>query len=161
MQAGVELVVLVGPPASGKSTISKKYFEPKGYVYVNRDTLKTQDKCIKNATEALKSGKSVIVDNTNPSKEARAAYVNLAKKIKCPVRCLWLQTSFDLAHHLNLFRQTQSEGKQRRVPDVGFNVFKSKFEEPSLNEGFSVIEKIDFKPEFDCEADEKLFEQWS
>ncbi len=67
----------------------------------------------------------------------------------------------ELAHHLNLYRQTRSEGKQRRVPDVGYHMFKGKFEEPSLSEGFSNIEKVHFKPEFENEADEKLFYQWS
>jgi adenylate kinase family enzyme len=41
------MVVMIGPPASGKSTFSKKYFTPYGYVHINRDTLKTQDKCLK------------------------------------------------------------------------------------------------------------------
>ena len=32
------------------------------------------------AGEALKKGKSVVVDNTNPAKSARASFVELAKK---------------------------------------------------------------------------------
>ena len=32
------------------------------------------------AGEALKNGKSVVVDNTNPGKNARASFVDLAKK---------------------------------------------------------------------------------
>ena len=41
------MVMLIGPPASGKSTLSKKYFVSNGYIHINRDTLKTQDKCLK------------------------------------------------------------------------------------------------------------------
>lgn len=41
-------VVMVGCPASGKSTISKRYFgDKRGYVIINRDTLGTPAKCIK------------------------------------------------------------------------------------------------------------------
>ena len=38
---------MVGCPASGKSTFRKRYFEPHGYVAVNRDTMGTMQKCIK------------------------------------------------------------------------------------------------------------------
>ena len=41
------MVVMVGCPASGKSTIRKKFLEPHGYVAVNRDTLGTAEKCLK------------------------------------------------------------------------------------------------------------------
>ena len=44
---GEEMVVMVGCPASGKSTIRKKFLEPHGYVAVNRDTLGTAEKCLK------------------------------------------------------------------------------------------------------------------
>ncbi|XP_005096369.1 bifunctional polynucleotide phosphatase/kinase [Aplysia californica] len=155
-----ELVMLVGPPASGKSTFRQRYLEPHGYVAVNRDTLGTAEKCLKVAKEAISSGKSVVVDNTNPSASARAPFIKLAKDKGIPCRCFWLQTPLDLAHHLNLFRQNQTEGKCRRVPDVGYNVFKKNFEEPKSTEGFSVT-KVDFKPRFDSITDERLFKQWT
>lgn len=56
---------MAGFPGSGKSTFAEQY---KGYVIVNRDTLKTWQKCVEVAKKALKEGKSVIVDNTNPDK---------------------------------------------------------------------------------------------
>jgi bifunctional polynucleotide phosphatase/kinase len=38
---GVEVVIFVGLPGSGKSNFYKRIFAPKGYVHVNQDTLKT------------------------------------------------------------------------------------------------------------------------
>lgn len=154
-------MVLVGRPASGKSTLRKRFFEPHGYVAVNRDTLGTKEKCFQAADKALAKGQSVIVDNTNPSKAARQSYINLASKHKVPCRCLYLLVSPELSAHLNMYRQTQSLGKQRRVPDVGYRIFEKEFEQPSADEGFSEVRKIDFVPVFDSKSDKELFEQWT
>ena len=60
-----EIVLLIGSPASGKSTFSKNYFC--NYVRINQDTLGTIRKCEKMASKMLESGKSVVIDNTNGS----------------------------------------------------------------------------------------------
>jgi bifunctional polynucleotide phosphatase/kinase len=52
----------------------------KSYERVNRDTLKTKEKCYKVADEALAKKKSVVIDNTNPSKADRAYFLELANK---------------------------------------------------------------------------------
>ena len=75
------MVILVGPPASGKSFISKHYFVPKGYERINRDTLQTQQRCKQRTKEALREGKSVIIDNTNPDKKTRESYIKIAQEL--------------------------------------------------------------------------------
>ncbi len=56
-----ELVIFVGYPALGKSSFFQTHFVPAGYTHVNQDMLKTRDKCIKAAAEALQAGQSVVV----------------------------------------------------------------------------------------------------
>lgn len=53
------MIIMIGCPGSGKSSFVKSEILHKGYVHVNRDTLKTAAKCISTAEEALQSGKSV------------------------------------------------------------------------------------------------------
>jgi len=156
-----ELVILVGFPASGKSTFAKRYLESKGYVVVNRDTLKTQEKCEKTVHEALKAKKSVAVDNTNPSKEARQAYVKIAKTYNTPVRCFQFDVTIEAAKHMNFYRQLITNGKHRRVPDVGYNVFKSRYVAPDKSEGFKDIIKIPFIPTFDRDEEKEKFLHWT
>jgi bifunctional polynucleotide phosphatase/kinase len=57
--------VLVGSPASGKSTLAKKLAKDHGYEVVNQDTLGSKKACIEAVRLHLGEGRSVIVDNTN------------------------------------------------------------------------------------------------
>lgn len=71
---------MVGLPAAGKSTISKRFFhDKKGYVLINQDTLGTAAKCAKGAQEALATGKSVVIDNTNGPADKRKEWITMAK----------------------------------------------------------------------------------
>lgn len=72
------MIIFVGSAASGKSTFWKTHLSD--YVRVNRDTLKTREKCLKVAEEALDNGKNVVIDNTSPTKQDRKAFIDLAKK---------------------------------------------------------------------------------
>lgn len=53
------MIIMIGCPGSGKSSFVKSDVLPKGYIHVNRDTLKTAAKCMSVAEEALQSGNSV------------------------------------------------------------------------------------------------------
>jgi len=154
-----ELVIFVGCPASGKSTFAKKYFVPAGYVHVNQDTLKTKEKCAKAAREAVLSKKSVVVDNTNPGLDTRSLYTSIAEDAGIGLRCFVFLTDVELAHHLNFYREKITKGAVRRIPDVGYNMFKSKFKEPTTKEGFTEITKIEWAPDFQSEEHRKLFLQ--
>ncbi|XP_075244855.1 uncharacterized protein F21D5.5-like isoform X2 [Convolutriloba macropyga] len=160
--AGCELVVLCGPPASGKSTFFRRFFEPHGYVHVNRDTLSTEAKCMKVAEESLSEGHPVVIDNTNPAPQTRVQFISMAKKYGAAIRCIILDTPLEVAKHLNFVRQNDTAGKIRRIPDVGYNVYKSKFQEPSTSEGFQEVIRVPFYPVFDkLTAKESLFNQWT
>lgn len=67
----VEMIVFVGYPASGKSTLARQLCDLKAYVQVNQDTLGSAERCWKKAREELNNSKSVIIDNTNFFKEQR------------------------------------------------------------------------------------------
>ncbi|KAJ8306571.1 hypothetical protein KUTeg_017116 [Tegillarca granosa] len=156
-----EVVIMVGAPATGKSTFRQRYLEPHGYIAVNRDTLGTMEKCIKAGKEALANNKSIVADNTNPTVDARSNFVKLAKQKGILCRCFWMKTPIELAHHLNFVRQNQTNGKVRRIPDVGYAVYNKNFQKPTMAEGFSEIIEINFDPVFDSKRDEELFKQWT
>lgn len=157
-----EMIVFVGPPASGKSTFTKRYFIPYKYVHINRDTLGTHEKCLKVAETNLSEGKSIVIDNTNASKATRNDFIKLANKFKLiHIRCFKMTTLIELCHHLNYFRQNLTKSKVRRIPDVGYNMYKSRYEDPLLSDGFTDIVNVDFQPQFDSAEDEMIFKQWT
>ena len=56
-----EVVLFVGYPASGKTSLYQKVFQPAGYQHVNQDTLKTRSKCIKTVEKFIAEGSSCVV----------------------------------------------------------------------------------------------------
>ena len=126
-----EVVIMVGYPASGKSTIAKSL---KGYYRVDGDLLGTAPKMVKDAKAHL--DQSIVFDSTAGTKERRAAYVKFAKENGLPVRVFWVQTPIDVAMERN--KQRALEGGTK-VPDIVFYVYRKKFEEPHESEGFAVV----------------------
>jgi len=143
-----DMVIMVGLPASGKSHFSKTHFVPGGYEWVNRDTLSTAEKCLKVAQGALKAGKSVVIDNTNPDPAARKPFVDAAKKAGYTVRAFVWNTPRDMCEHLNWLRVKRTKGETRRLPDVAFAVCNKKLTPPTLAEGFTEICACKFVPSF-------------
>ncbi|XP_031428942.1 bifunctional polynucleotide phosphatase/kinase isoform X2 [Clupea harengus] len=157
-----EVVVAVGFPGSGKSTFFHKHIVPKGYTYVNRDTLGSWQSCVSACERALKQGHSVAIDNTNPDLESRKRYIDVSIKAGVPCRCFHFTASIELAKHNNKFREmVPSDTKHMVVNDMIFHSYKKKLVAPSLSEGFSEILQINFLPHFKNSQEEALFMQFS
>ncbi|KAM3823815.1 bifunctional polynucleotide phosphatase/kinase isoform 1-T2 [Vipera latastei] len=155
-----ELVVAVGFPAAGKSTFLKRHLVSAGYAYINQDTLGSWKKCVTLCETSLQAGKSAVVDNTNPDLESRHRYTECAKKAKVPCRCFLFTASLEQAKHNNKFRE-MTEKEHVPVNNIVLNTYKSKYVEPSLEEGFSEILKINFVPQFTDSKLESLYRQFS
>ncbi|XP_076000064.1 bifunctional polynucleotide phosphatase/kinase [Genypterus blacodes] len=157
-----EVIVAVGFPASGKSRFFHTHIIPKGYVYVNRDTLGSWQSCVTACQRALKEGRSVAVDNTNPDPESRKRYVDVAKAAGVLCRCFQFTASFEQAKHNNRFREmAPSDTKHAKVNDMVFHSYKKHFVAPDLSEGFSEILQIHFVPDFKDSQSEALFRLFS
>ncbi|ELU14683.1 hypothetical protein CAPTEDRAFT_176929 [Capitella teleta] len=154
-----EVIVMVGSPASGKSHFAMKHLISKGYVHVNRDSLKTWQKCVSTTRDALSRGKSVVVDNTNPDTESRARYLEVAKKAGVPSRCFLMSSSPTHCKHNERFREMTDKSHQS-INDMILNSYKSKFIAPTLEEGFREIVKVNFVAEFDDKNHEKLYKSF-
>ena len=139
-----EVVITCGFPGSGKSYFTKKYIEPKGFFYINQDTLKSKTKVLKVFKESLKNKIKIVIDNTNLTIESREELIKLSKEANFKIRCLYFTANDDLSKHNSHFRNINSNNKIKPIKNVVYNVFKKKFTKPTLKEGFDDIQTVDF-----------------
>lgn len=135
-----ELIIMVGPPGSGKTYYSKNYIN--NYEYINRDTEKTITRCLKLCEKYIVLKKNVVIDNTNPSKKSRKPFIDIAKKYNINIRCINFITSFDLCIHNNIYRNLTTDVNV--VPKIVYNIYNKNFENPHKDEGFDIIEIFNF-----------------
>jgi len=132
------LILCVGPPGSGKSSLATEQFPM--CERVNQDTLKTKSKCVKACEDALKAGKSVIVDNQNTSPSDRAPYLALAKKYNASSIAVHIDVPKEMCFHLNSYRLLNPASKHHRderVPDMVIHSFYKNVKLPTVSEGFA------------------------
>jgi bifunctional polynucleotide phosphatase/kinase len=113
---GQEVVIFVGPPAGGKSTFWQNYMPE--YGRVNRDTLKTKEKCVAKMREFLGQKKSCVIDNTNPTKEDRKIFLDVAKEISttCTYRLYRGPGQMFLVQHREECRSPHGHAEEDKHP---------------------------------------------
>ena len=144
-----EVILLVGPAATGKSLVAKK-FEDHGYHRVNQDNLKTIEKCLEVAEDYLRNSQSICIDNTNITRSIRSRWINLAKAMNIKIKCVYMKTEKKIAmvlRELRLIDQTTKEEDKRKIETVVMNTHFKQLEIPSMSEGFDNIITLDFFPD--------------
>lgn len=155
------MVFLMGGPATGKSTFAKRYLVSNGYVYVNKDTLGTDSKCLKLTREALAGGKSVVIDNTNGVKASRAKYLDCKGAAGAYKICVRMMVEKEQAMHMNVVREVMTRGEVKRIKAVAFHTFYKRQVEPTLGEGFDSIGEVRFRAHFKSDKDKDIFSRYT
>jgi bifunctional polynucleotide phosphatase/kinase len=153
---GPDLVMLVGRPASGKSTLCESIFEPAGYVRVCQDVEGTLPRCLVKAKALLQQGLSIVVDATNGSREARARWLGLCREFGVEsVRAVVLDVPLGQARHMNRYREAL--GGKAHVPAVAYRTHESRYEAPTVEEGFTEVVSVRPELSFAGERERELF----
>ncbi len=119
-----ELILFVGNPGAGKSTLAAK-FSAARYAVINQDTLGTRGKVLKAAKDAWAFGSSVIIDATNPSREKRQEIVDVVGATKDQVRIFWFIRD---GRPFNALREEP-------VPEIAYRMYTKYFDTPTEDEG--------------------------
>jgi predicted kinase len=140
-----ELVVLVGLPGAGKSTFFRQRFAAT-HVQLSRDELRRrrepERRQIELLRQALSERRSVVIDDTNVSREQRAALIAEGQRQGVRVVAYF----FDCALRECLARNRERAGRAR-IPEAGIFASAKRLVPPSLDEGFDEIRVVRTLPE--------------
>lgn len=129
-----EIIIMVGYPGSGKTTIAQDICKSENYIHLKGDDFKSNTpKMIKASQEYLNDNKSIVFDATNSGEKKRALYIAIAQKYDYPVRCIHVSTPLGISYKRNKCRQDK-----KQVPKIAYSVYKKHFDEPSSKEGFKL-----------------------
>jgi HAD superfamily hydrolase (TIGR01662 family) len=163
-----KVTMVVGYPASGKSTLTKSLLE-NGAVALNRDTEGgTIAGLLPKMEKLLKDGKDIVLDNLFATAETRKPFIDMAKQHGADISCQLMGTSIEDAQFnvvqraiglIGEFPSPEAIKKAKHTnifpPTVLFK-YKKEFQKPTVEEGFSRVETIKFtrkiNPEFTNKA---------
>lgn len=172
--AAGEVVLVMGMPAAGKSTIARALVE-RGYERLNRDRAGGPlSGLVRDLGAGLAAGRRRwVLDNTYASRRSRAEVLECAWAHGVPVRCIWLETSIPDAQINAVQRLLDAHGRlpgpeelrslgrsDHRFfgPDAQFR-YERQLEPPVEAEGFATIERRAFvRSDGDARGRAALFE---
>jgi predicted kinase len=129
----MELVILMGLQATGKSTFCRERFY-NSHVRINLDTLKTRHREHMLVEACLSSKTKFVVDNMNLTREDRARYIVPAKTAGFRITGYFFESKVGDA----ITRNAGRKGRER-VPDIAIAGSSSRIKLPAYDEGFDEL----------------------
>ncbi len=131
---------MVGGQGSGKSTWVAEHLAGT-HVVVSKDhwprARRREVRQRRHVAAALAGGRPVVVDNTNPTPQDRAALVTLGHAAGARVRAVHVDVPLEVCLDRNERRPPAS-----RVPLVGMLATRARLVAPTLAEGFDEVEVV-------------------
>ena len=115
----LEIIILVGNHCSGKTTIAKDIYEARGYIIISSSLIYEM---IEEATKYVRQ-KSIVFDSLNASIAKRKYLIDFAKKNKTYFKCVYIKTPLEQCLKWN-----------KKTPEIAFYIYRSKFQEPTIEE---------------------------
>jgi HAD superfamily hydrolase (TIGR01662 family) len=155
-----EIILILGPQASGKSTYVKAYVD-KGYVRLNRDTEGgSMSGLLAKMKGVMVSGANIVLDNVFATAADRKPFIEAAKFKQYGVRAVVMMATIEECQYNVCQRMIRSTGKLLGPDDFKASkdpgvfppavLFKYRKEAqlPRSEEGFTSIDFVPFKREY-------------
>lgn len=132
----MEIVLLIGIPASGKTTYCERHLS-KTHLRISRDVLGTKHREQAFFETALRTQTSVVIDNTNVTRLERARFIGPAREAAFRVKGIL----FDPDWAGSIARNEARAGSEQ-VPRVAIGDKAKRLEVPALEEGFDELMRV-------------------
>ncbi len=134
-------MIFIGLQGAGKSTFYRTCFS-QTHALVSKDLMRNHKKPSRRQAfliaEHLKSGTSLVVDNTNPTRGDRQAIIEIGQDYQAMIIGYYFNSKIIDC----LTRNQQREGKAR-VPDYVLYMTQKKLTLPDYSEGFHQLFKVE------------------
>ncbi|GAA3936764.1 hypothetical protein GCM10023085_17720 [Actinomadura viridis] len=137
----MELAILIGLQASGKTTFYRRHLAGT-HAHVSKDLFgrssrRKQARQLALIAQALEDGRDVAVDNTNPSPEEWAPLIELGRRYGARVTGYWFPPEIPGAVLRNAARPAHI-----RVPDAGIYATLGRLRRPRAADGFDALRVV-------------------
>lgn len=138
----LECVIFIGLPGAGKTTFYRRYFADT-HAHVSKDlwpnATAREARQRRVIADSMAAGRSVVVDNTNPTAADRAAIIAIARTYGARV----VGYFFDVTTRLAVARNAGRTGREK-VPSVAIFTVAKRLERPTLAEDFDQLFCVQF-----------------
>lgn len=143
---------MMGLQASGKTSFCKRFADT--HLIISKDLFPNakhpQRRQMRELEGALASGRSVVIDNTNPDVEDRKPLIEMGKTVCADVIGYYLESKVE-----DSLQRNSQRPEKKRVPEVAIFSTVKRLARPSLDEGFNKLFYVHMAPE-----DKFLIEEW-
>ena len=140
-QISEDVVIMIGIPGSGKSTVVQRDLNPNGYFVLSGDEVGTSNpkKLIKMATDQWGQGqRKFVFDLTNLTEEHRANYRDWSHALGMTCRLVYVDSDLKSAQERNKQRMID-----RKVPSFVIKMMNDKLQKPTNGEGCEELTIVD------------------
>ncbi|MDR1709934.1 MAG: AAA family ATPase [Candidatus Accumulibacter sp.] len=137
----MELVIFVGIQATGKSSFWRERFSD-SHLRINLDMLRTRHRERLIFEACLASKTSLVVDNTNLTRQDRARYIPPARAARFAVHGYFFDSRLEDA-----LRRNAGRSGKARVPDVAVAGALARLQAPAPGEGFDTLNLVRIGPD--------------
>lgn len=132
----MEAIIFIGIQGAGKSSFYKtRFFDT--HVRINLDMLKTRHREDTLLRACIEMKQPFVVDNTNPTVEMRAKYIQVARAAHLRVVGYFFEPQISESIARNNLRQDKA-----RIPVGAIIATSRKLQPPSLSEGFDALYSV-------------------
>ena len=136
----MELILLMGIQASGKSTFCREQFF-RTNLRINLDMIRTRHREERLMQVCFETQLPFVVDNTNVTRADRARYIELARQHKFSVVGYYFQSKVH-----DCIERNEQRPPEEQIPKVGLLGASKRLELPRLDEGFDKLYYVQIDP---------------